>query len=49
MRDGRIVRDGAPLADHGLPQGHHHHEHDDQLDDHGYSVRLTSPIEGGLS
>ena len=28
MRDGRIVQDGAPLADHGLPHEHHHHDHD---------------------
>jgi zinc transport system ATP-binding protein len=47
MRDGRIVRDGPPLADHGLEHAHHHDpllEHDD-----GHAVRLTSPIEGGLS
>ena len=47
MRDGRIVSDGPPLADHGLPHAHHHHEHADQGQDHGYSVRLSSPIEGG--
>jgi zinc transport system ATP-binding protein len=46
MRDGRIVRDGAPLADHGLPH-HHHHDHDEHPHDHGHAVRLTSPIEGG--
>jgi zinc transport system ATP-binding protein len=47
MRDGRIVRDGPPLADHGMEHAHHHdplHGHD-----HGHAVRLTSPIEGGLS
>jgi zinc transport system ATP-binding protein len=47
MRDGRIVRDGTPLADHGLTPGHHHHEHVDHSHDHGHAVRLASPIEGG--
>jgi zinc transport system ATP-binding protein len=47
LRDGRIVRDGAPLADHGLPHGHHH-DHDVLPDEHGHAVRLSSPIEGGL-
>jgi zinc transport system ATP-binding protein len=47
MRDGRIVRDGPPLADHGLPEAQHHHEHDVLLPhDHGHAVRLSSPIEG---
>lgn len=45
LRDGRIVRDGPPLADHGLPQ-EHHHEHDVPLSEHGHAVRLNSPIEG---
>ena len=44
MRDGRIVRDGAPLADHGLSHAHHHHD-DDPVVDHG--VGLTGPLEGG--
>jgi len=49
MRDGRIVRDGAPLADHGQEQAHHHdHDHDHGHHDHGHAVRLSSPIEGGL-
>jgi zinc transport system ATP-binding protein len=46
MRDGRIVRDGPPLADHGVPHAHHH-EHDILPHDHGHAVRLSSPIEGG--
>jgi zinc transport system ATP-binding protein len=49
MRDGRIVRDGAPLADHGLEHApHHDHEHTDGPHVHGHAVRLSSPIEGGL-
>jgi zinc transport system ATP-binding protein len=47
MRDGRIVRDGPPLADHGLPYAEHHHAHDALPPDHGHAVRLSSPIEGG--
>lgn len=47
MRDGRIVRDGPPLADHGVPHAHHHHEHEIPRHDHGHAVRLGSPIEGG--
>ena len=47
MSDGRIVRDGAPLADHGLEHAHHHDSRYDQ--DQGHAVRLTSPIDGGLS
>lgn len=44
MRDGRIVRDGEPLSDHGLPHVHHHdHDHDPAT---GHSVRLTSPLDG---
>ncbi len=44
MRDGRIVQDGPPLADHGLPHSHHHpeHEHDPVT---GHEVRLTSPLD----
>ena len=46
MSDGRIVRDGAPLADHGLPHTHHDHDHaHDPVTDHG--VGLTAPLEGG--
>jgi zinc transport system ATP-binding protein len=41
MRDGRIVRDGPPLSDHG--EGHAHH-HEGDLQD-GRSIRLTSPLE----
>ena len=44
MRDGRIVQDGAPLADHGLPHLHHHHDHDHQPGS-GHAVRLSSPLE----
>ena len=47
MRDGRIVRDGAPLADHGQEHAHHH-DHQHERHDHGHAVRLSSPIEGGL-
>jgi zinc transport system ATP-binding protein len=46
MRDGRIVQDGPPLADHGLPYAHHHHEHQHDPET-GYAVRLSSPLEGG--
>jgi zinc transport system ATP-binding protein len=42
MRDGRIVRDGPPLSDHG--EGHAHHPHEGDLQD-GRSIRLTSPLE----
>jgi zinc transport system ATP-binding protein len=48
MRDGRIVRDGAPLADHGQEHSHHHDE-PTHLREDGHAVRLSSPIEGGLS
>ena len=48
MRDGRIVRDGTPLADHGLPHAHHHHDHDHAHDPvAGHGVGLTAPLEGG--
>jgi zinc transport system ATP-binding protein len=49
MRDGRIVRDGAPLTDHGLEPAHHHdHAGGQDEHDHGHAVRLTSPVDGGL-
>ena len=47
MRDGRIVSDGPPLADHGLPQRTTTTSTTTTRHDHGHAVRLTSPIEGG--
>jgi zinc transport system ATP-binding protein len=49
MRDGRIVRDGPPLADHGRPHEHDHSLHHDHVHDPatGHSVGLTGPLEGG--
>jgi len=44
MRDGRIVQDGAPLADHGLPHDHAHHDHaHDPMT--GHEIRLSSPLD----
>jgi zinc transport system ATP-binding protein len=49
MRDGRVVYDGPPLADHEvhlpwLGDPHHHHHHDSARRDH--LPRLSSPLEG---
>jgi zinc transport system ATP-binding protein len=46
MRDGRIVQDGPPLADHGVPHEHHHHDHA-QVPVSGHTVGLSAPLEGG--
>lgn len=45
LRDGRVVRDGEPLADHGVPHAHHD-QWEDADGDGGHAVRLSGPLEG---